>query len=170
VFEPLFIVRLLTLNAVSLRRRSRCKIQQEGKISEAAGQLIETVPVVVAAEPEIRSTEPKGMVVALIAHCACAGQERVCAIRNMTQKIAHRMDARPAGNIDTAHEWRSAQPGGLDKGLPRAGLRLAMHVSCRLGKKRVVVQLKPHPAPGLTMMVIKSRLSCAQNHSTAPAP
>jgi hypothetical protein len=42
----------------------------------------------------------------------------------MTQKIACRIDARPAGNIDTAHRWRFPQPQDLDKGLPRAGLRL----------------------------------------------
>src|SRR5882757_5576701 len=100
------------------------QIHRKLKFPKPLGQLIDTVPVVVAVEPEIRSTEPKGMVVALIAHCACADQESVCAIRNMTQKITYRMDARPAGNTDVDREWRSAQPGDLGKGLPGAGLRL----------------------------------------------
>src|SRR5258707_1569852 len=117
------MVRLLTLTLFT-PTPIEVQIHRKGKLPKPPGQLIDTVPVAVAVEPEIRSTEPKGMVVALIAHCACAGQERVCAIRNMTQKIAYRMDARPAGNSDAAHEWRSPQPGGLDKGLPRAGLRL----------------------------------------------
>jgi hypothetical protein len=123
VFDPLFIVRLLTL---TLFTPTPIEVQshRKEKFPKPPGQLIDTVPVVVGVEPEIRSTEPKGMVVELIAHCACAGQERVCAIINMTQKIAVRMDARPAGKVDAAHEWRSPRPGDIDKGLPRAGLRL----------------------------------------------
>jgi hypothetical protein len=87
VFEPLFIVRLLTL---TLFTPTPIEVQshRKGKFPKPPGQLIDTVPVVVAVEPEIRSTEPKGMLVALIAHCACADQERVCAARKMTQKIA----------------------------------------------------------------------------------
>jgi hypothetical protein len=123
VFDPLFIVRLLTLTLFT-PTPIEVQIHRKGKFPKPPGQLIDTVPVAVAVEPEIRSTEPKGMVVALSAHCACAGQERVCAIRNMTQKIAYRIDARPAGNIGAAHEWRCAQPGYLDNGLPRAGPRL----------------------------------------------
>ena len=123
MFDPLFIVRLLTL---TLFTPTPIEVQshRKEKLPKPPGQLIDTVPVVVAVEPEIRSTEPNGMVVELIAHCACADQERVSAMRNMTQKIAYRTDARPAGNIGAAHEWRSAQPGDLDKGLPRAGPRL----------------------------------------------
>src|SRR5882757_4179149 len=117
------MVRLLTLTLFT-PTPIEVQIHRKLKFPKPLGQLIETVPVAVAVEPEIRSTEPKGMVVALTAHCACADQERVCAIRSMTQKIAVRMDARPAGNIDTTRERRSSQPRDLDKGLPGAGLRL----------------------------------------------
>src|SRR5712671_6650722 len=100
------MVRLLTLTLFT-PTPIEVQIHRYGKFPKPPGQLIETVPVV-AVEPEIRSTEPKGMVVELIAHCACADQERICAIRNMTQKIAYRMDARPAGKVDAGREWRPA--------------------------------------------------------------
>src|SRR5450755_2748996 len=110
------MVRLLTLTLFT-PTPIEVQIHRKGKFPKPPGQLIDTVPVAVKVEPEIRSTEPKGMVVALSAHCACAGQERVCASSNRAQKMANRKDARPGCNIDSNHEWRFAQPGGFDKAL-----------------------------------------------------
>src|SRR5450631_2252599 len=115
------MVRLLTLTLFT-PTPIEVQIHRKGKFPKPPGQLIDTVPVAVKVEPEIRSTEPNGMVVALIAHCAWA--ERVCASRNRAQKMAQRMDARRACSIDAISEWRSVQPDGLDLGLSVAELPL----------------------------------------------
>jgi hypothetical protein len=67
--------------------------QRKGKFPNPPGQLIETVPVDVMVEPEIRSTLPNRTFVALTAHCACAGDVISAAASAAIQKTIDRKRA-----------------------------------------------------------------------------
>src|ERR1044072_6071897 len=58
---------------------------REGNDPSPAGQLIVTVPVVVSGEPEITSTLANATLVAVMLHCACAG-ETASGLRQTTRE------------------------------------------------------------------------------------
>ncbi len=99
MFAPFFMVRVFTL-VLFEPTPIDVQIQRKGKLPNPPGQLIDTVPVEVMVEPEIRSMFPNGMLVAPTEHCACAADANRLPVNRTRGKPVRRRSAWIAGFPD----------------------------------------------------------------------